>query len=578
MRYLFIIFITVGIVLQTGKISTARQDSIRKVVTVMGNSRIYSQFSTRKGNYQEIPRNFARYELNNTFNFSGIPVITSLFLSTEQSSSRQNISSFRISLDGRSIARNKLYEEFRFLSYFPTLEVGNCRPVYSPLILNGVNLRGVNVEFNPGHFYSAFATGRLVRAVREAAPEYQSYERNLTFGRLGVGKIRQSYFAMSFLHAKDDPESIEPAPYWYKSDPDTLIYNAETYIHGYDSSYLYILPKENYVASAELNLSLLKKKLLMTCEIAGSLATANQNAYGLTFDEIPEQFQEILFFNSSSRIDYAWVFRSILKLGNTEISGSARRIGPGFVSLGTAYLRTDVNQYEGNFVQFLSRKKVRVQFYYKSSRDNLLEWKSQTTRFINWGINANFRFSKAPWFTFLYSPYHSSYDMPDQTVNYDAGNLSLTSGYQFRLNKTSSLTNAMVSLQNGNNNLKAGNNEMKSMNLMFSETLNLGIPLSFFGSVGINDLESTQFERKTMSYNGRITFKGIKWMHSLLGISYTSWKDRIDRNKLYVNILINMGKFGTLTMQADRNSFVNHISSGKDYTEYIFRLGFAHRW
>jgi hypothetical protein len=578
MRCLFILVAGAFISLLPEKECLARQDTVRHGITVTGNSLITAQVSTREGNYQEIPRNYARWELNNTLGIAGIPVLTSLFLTTEDHTSRQSITGFRIGLDAKAIARNKLYEKFRFLSFFPTLEAGNCRPVYSPLIFNGVNLRGVNVEFNPGPFYAAFATGRLVRAVRNASPVYQAYERNLTFGRIGIGKVRHSYFAISFLHAKDDPDSVLPDPHWYKSDPDTLVYNAETYIHGYDSSYITILPRENYVAGAELSVSFFKKKLFIAGEFAGSLATADQNAFGLTYDKIPDPLLELFNFNSSSRVDYAWFIRSGLKLQNTEITGQARYVGPGYVSLGTAYLRTDINQIEGNLVQYLYRKKINFRFYYKNSSDNLMDWKLQTTRTTNWGVHASLRLPKAPWFTVMYSPYHSSYLMNNRTVSWDADNLSLSTGQQVRMGKASSLTSALVSFQNGKNTLETSGGKMTNMNLLFSETVSLGIPLSLYGAMGINNLETGQNERKTLSYNGKLTYRGLKWMQALAGISHTVWKNEMVRSKIYITTQVKMGKFGILTIQADRNQFENHKIPGRNYTEYVYRIGLAHRW
>ncbi len=550
----------------------------KKGITLTGNSRIYTQVSSREGNYQELPRNFARWELNNTFNFSGIPVTAGFFLTTEGSEMRQNISAFRVGLDARSIARSKLYEKFRFLSWFPTLEAGNCRPAYSAFTLNGVNLRGVNVEFNPGAFYTAFATGRLKRATGQSPPRYQSYDRDVTFARLGVGKRRQSYFALSLLHARDDTASLQPDPHTYYYGPDTLEYDAETFIHGRDSGFLYVLPKENWVAGAELNLSFLKQKLVLNGEMAGSLATANRNAYGFTFEEIPENYRDLLYYNSSSHIGYAWALRSALKLRNTEMTGSFRYVDPGFVSLGTSYLRTDVSQYEGSLVQYLIRKNIRLQLFYKSSRDNLLGWKSQTTLFSNWGVNASLRLPKAPFLTVLYSPFHSSYEGPAGDVLFDAENLTVTSGFQLRFGRSSAFTNALFSLQNGSNTLETGDSSMENLNWMVSETLNLGKSVSLFGSAGYNNLETSTILRKTTTYNGKISFTGSRRFRSYLGMSQTRWKEEMERTRLYFNVLFDMGKLGTLTLQADRNNYANHKEEGKDYEEYIVRLGLAHRW
>ena len=578
MRLFVVSVLAAGLLLLTGATCNARQDSTRRGITVTGSSRIYSQFSTRAGNYQELPRNFIRWELNNNLNFYGIPIVSSIYLSTEQSSSRQNISGFRIGLDARSIARNKLYEKFRFLNWFPTLEAGNCRPVYSVFTLNGVTLRGVNVEFNPGPFYTAFATGRLQRAVQSGLPSMQLYDRNLTFGRLGGGKSRSVFFALSLLHAKDDPESMKPDPYWYQRQPDTLVYNAETFIHGRDSGAIYILPRENYVASFAMNLPLFRRRLTITGELAGSLTHANQNAYGFTFDEIPERYQDRIFVNASSRADYAWMASAVLKLPETQAEAVVRHVGPGFVSLGTAWLRTDVEQYEGSIIQYFKRKQIRFQAWYKGSRDNLSGWKSSTVDYSNCGANASFRFRRAPWFTLLYAPYRSGYDTPEGKVNFEATNYTFTAGMQHRIKAATAMTQGMVSLQEGMGNLPAGGTEMKNLNLMLSETVTLKAPFALFASVSMNDLKSTQIDRKTLTLNGKITYRGVRWMNNQAGVSLTSWSEQLSRFRYYLHTLIDMGKFGSLTFQAERNNLENFAAPERSFKEYIFRVGFSHRW
>jgi hypothetical protein len=168
--------------------------------------------------------------------------------------------------------------------------------------------------------------------------------------------------------------------------------------------------------------------------------------------------------------------------------------------------------------------------------------------------------------------------MNNRTVSWDADNLSLSTGQQVRMGKASSLTSALVSFQNGKNTLETSGGKMTNMNLLFSETVSLGIPLSLYGAMGINNLETGQNERKTLSYNGKLTYRGLKWMQALAGISHTVWKNEMVRSKIYITTQVKMGKFGILTIQADRNQFENHKIPGRNYTEYVYRIGLAHRW
>src|SRR5688572_8344653 len=56
-----------------------------------GESRVTGQLSDRQGSLQEVPRNYARFELVPTVAIYGAPFSMSLLLSTENSAARQRI-------------------------------------------------------------------------------------------------------------------------------------------------------------------------------------------------------------------------------------------------------------------------------------------------------------------------------------------------------------------------------------------------------------------------------------------------------------------------------------------------------
>jgi hypothetical protein len=559
--------------------SFAQKTTDSEPFSIKGNSHIYSQFSTRQANYQQIPRNHINLKLNNTVNVYGIPLRASIFLTSINSDARQNSSNFSIGLNPRTLAKSKITGKMKFLSWFPTLEAGNCHPSYSPLTLNGINLKGVNVEFNPGGFYSAFAKGKLKRVIQETTnPVFQEYERTMTFGRIGYGKKDGTQFILSMLHAKDDPESLNPDGIKYRIDPDTLVLDVGTFIHGVDSGYMFKMPQENYVSSAEFNLVLLKKKLSVKSEIAGSLTTDNQNALDIIYDKIPEVVSDKLFFNTATKMDYAFAVRPVLNLRTTQVSGGMRRIGPGFRSLGVAYLRSNVTQYDAGITQHFNRKKIRAQAFFKHNIDNVTEWNPRTSKVSNYGINTTFRIKKSLFLTALYSQYDAESLINEMDVTYEANNFSITSGYRKKFGDISTYTTAMFTRQLASNNLEEGDNELTNSGFFISEMINLKFPISFFGSFGLTNAETNLFDRKTITLNGRVTYTGIKSMKNVIGISNSNWQGDIRRNKIYFISTFDFKKFGKFTLQADHRIYSNKLNPDRDYKDFVLRMGLIHRW
>lgn len=556
----------------------AQKEESLEPFSIKGNSHIYSQFSTRQANYQQIPRNHINLKLNNTVNVYGIPLRASIFLTSINSDARQNSSNFSIGLDPRTLAKSKITGKMKFLSWFPTLEAGNCHPSYSPLTLNGINLKGVNVEFNPGGFYSAFATGKLKRVIQETDPVFQEYERKITFGRIGYGKKDKTQFILSMLHAIDDPESLDPDGIKYRIDPDTLVLDVGTFIHGVDSGYMFKMPQENYVSSAEFNLVLLKEKLSVKSEIAGSLTTDNQNAFDIIYDKIPEVISDNLFFNTDTKMDYAFAIRPVLKLKTTQISGGMRRIGPGFRSLGVAYLRSNVTQYDAGITQHFNRKKIRVQAFFKHNIDNVTEWNPRTSKVSNYGVNTTFKIKKALFLTALYSQYTAESMINEMNVDFTADNISFTTGYRKKFGDISTYTTAMFTRQQASNNLEVGDNELTNSGFFISEMINLKYPVSIFGSFGLTNAETNLSDRKTISLNGRVTYSGIKSMKNVIGISSSNWQGDIRKNRFYIISSLNLKKFGQFTLQADHRIYSNKINPDRDYKDFSLRMGIIHRW
>ena len=127
--------------------------------------------------------------------------------------------------------------------------IGSCRPSYSPFTLQGSAVRGVNLEFTRGKLYAAFCSGRSRKAVAAGPAASQSYERQISCGRLGIGPRGRSHLHLTLMHARDREDSL-PA----------------------DSTIL-VTPQENYVVGLETALRLLRGGLRFEGELVGATLT-----------------------------------------------------------------------------------------------------------------------------------------------------------------------------------------------------------------------------------------------------------------------------------------------------------------
>ena len=373
-----LVFIGTGLLILTfSSFISEAQNSQKDVkpITINGQSIITTQYANRQGTNQEIPASYLRWNLSNTFNVYGLPLRFGLLLSTENNASRQRLNAYTFDIDFKSYLRNKAIDHLGFLKHFRTFEIGTFRPRYSKFTLQGIAVNGVNVEFQPGNFYMAFANGTSKRAVtNKNYPDDESFDRKILFGKIGYGKPDKSHFYLTLMHAEDETGSLNPSPDPWQYHGDTLIHESDTFYHPPQTYNRFLKPRENLLAGSELSLKFFQQKLELRGEVAASLITRDKESPDLLADE--NEFEgfitDIYMPNTSSSIDYAYDIGASFKEGNTSMEAGMKKIGPGYESLGIAYLRKDKLEYNARLSQRLFRRKLSVRAFYKLYHNNLL--------------------------------------------------------------------------------------------------------------------------------------------------------------------------------------------------------------
>ncbi len=569
-------------------LSLLAQDSFSPI-KFSGSNRMYGQYSNRQGSFSQVPASFLREELYLQLEVYGIPINTSLFLSTEQSGIRQNINTFNFSINPKQLllnkAKQKLYKSkpgkfFRkLMSTFSTIQVGTCRPAYSPLILNGISVKGVNIEFTPGIFYSAFVSGKTKKRIQNVSASQQTYEQYLQFGKIGIGKENKSHLFISFLHVKDDENSMIPDSSFYIIEADTIFLPGDTIIHNQDTTFSTIKPQENYIVGAEAKLYFFKKKFFIGGEIAMSSVTHDIDAMDIDVkNDIPEWLGDYFQPKINRSIDYAYSVKSKINLKTTKLSGSYKMVGPGFNSFGTPYLRNDLKTYEARFSQSFLKRKISVSSHFRKSEDNLIDWKNSTTTYTIYGISASFRFRKLPYFVVNYSPYLQSNKSDTRKTENKTKIFNLSSGYSYKIKKINASTNFNYSLQNSEMQFDSEVKIYKTSTFSLYETFNFKIPLSIslIASLSNRDYLEEKTQIYTLGFSG--TYRVSEKWRNTFGMRFSNQSSEKIKTGFYINSSFPVWKLGIMNLRAEKNSYLNKVQENKGYNEFILRVIFTKKF
>ena len=156
-----------------------------------GRNIITGQYANQQGAFSNVPRTFIRNDLHMALTVHGIPLATNFFITSEQNDYKQSINNIQFYIDLYAVKKRRAKIEaynrahgrkdekapgmIRFLSNFSRIEAGKVRPFYSDFTLKGVSISGVNVELTNKYVYAAYASGRLLKATKNANVLYFFY-------------------------------------------------------------------------------------------------------------------------------------------------------------------------------------------------------------------------------------------------------------------------------------------------------------------------------------------------------------------------------------------------------------------
>lgn len=308
-------------------------------------------------------------------------------------------------------------------------DIGTFSPRYNVLMMDGVQVTGINLELNKGLTYLAVCAGET----RTAMAGYGSYNRySSTFSavRVGIRSDKKLSFIISGLRGNG------------KSG--TLISEAVT------------LPLANQVIGGEFSYAILPN-LVVRAEYAQS-TQSNEPTGAYHIGILTAQRKEAFGFSG------AWLFGTsyAAKDAKTQVEFTYQQTGPGYYSLAAPYLRRDNRKTELK----LNRKLYKnVWSAFASSRvdyDNLYDTKSASTSTVWLTLGTKITPRKLPYIVASISPLwqHTTSRVQQITItnrvnlynvligyNYFGEKVTNTSTFNYVKNSTYALLNNEVNNQ-----------------------------------------------------------------------------------------------------------------------------------
>jgi len=518
-----------------------------------GNAQLNFEAGYKKLPFSELPQTRFSAELNPSAEIYGLPFLANFLYTTEQGSERQSINSFSFSLDVEgykekmsSRLEDKVTELAtgweKMLLGVNAFGIGTNYPTYTDFTLSGVPVTGVNFEFNPGIFYSAFVLSNNQRSITNIA-----YQRSIYAGRLGIGKKDESHFILTGLYAKDDENSITPQP-----------------------ENLTLTPKANYVLGAHTRLTLFDEFISIEGEGDVSVLTRDVRDPSLENEVIPSWIKGILEPRISTSFDYSYSGKMLINNPSsaTKVSFGLRMTGPGYVSLGVPNLRNDLFTYEAKIEQGFLTKKISVGGFFRSSYDNLIDWKSSRTTTTAFGVNLGVNIPQLPFLQISYTPYiQKNNDTTEiRKVENKTYLFSAITGYTFPIEGFNFST---IVAYSGNDAVSlTGFSDYHTSSISVTEAITFDLPISFTGTWGLINTRSPLVDSDINNLDFSVSESFIDHLSNTAGYYIAYEWGLNEKTGIYLNSALSVWEKMSINLRLEGTSYKDIKDDSQSYSEF----------
>ena len=313
---------------------------------------------------------------------------------------------------------NLLSPEQEKIALFPSFGFGAVAPSFGSLLFDRVTINGGAIEYNPDNFYVAGAVGKSQRTfdpsfVPEevfrqdsallANPEFATLElhRNIYSARIGYGRRRASYIAVTGFYADDDDQS-RALQAIFNRPVTKLVERVDSAgeVVGVDTvlqSNTIVGRQRNYGIGGAARLQEEELGLTLDGEFNLMYFDDDANRASQILIPLPQALPDVLR-TDSSLADINFVLRGDWELpidGAGSLNAGVKYVGGGYRSVGLAGLRADVLRADAHYRTLFLDRQVRVGLNYSFEEAGYKD--SSNTSVINaLGANVDIRFRGWP--------------------------------------------------------------------------------------------------------------------------------------------------------------------------------------
>jgi hypothetical protein len=343
-----------------------------------------------------------------------------------------------------------------------------------------------------------------------------------------------------------------------------------------------LTPQENLVLGAKGKFSFFNNQLSFEIDGGGSVYTKDLRATEINLDsiEVPSIVKSIYKPRVGTNYDYAYSTSMSLNLSVFSTKIGYKYIGPGYTSLGTAYLINDIK--ELSILNSLRVSTYALSFGYFRQSDNLVDQKLFTTarniftfgingmvtNYWNAGITANIL--------------TMSNDSKSDTTKTDFGSLVIGTSQSFMINQTGLFKNVSLnySFQNSENKSYLLKNSTTSVH-----TFNLGLGFGIANNINAvltgGFVNSVVFDTlKTFTHNYAVNFQHSSFSNKLMN-SLNISSGFMENNSSLRSTLSSSYRFtdaDNISISLSYMKFNGSSFSGGNFIEILASLSYSHQF
>jgi hypothetical protein len=284
----------------------------------------------------------------------------------------------------------------KLLSDFKVIEVGDIYPTYNQMILNGVQIKGGNIEWNPKKVYAGIVAGKIKNQFNNFADTIQtlSTQKKVLWGaKFGMGNKQEDHIHFTYFGGKSNINQEQSS-----------ISNGSNHVIGMEGSYLI---KEKVKISGEYNYSIYNPDIDVNDEVQSTL---QQNGFA-----------------------YQVNFSCLFPEGEMYIQ--SEQISALYHSYGLPYIIKDRWMVETGFQKAMFKNQVQANIFFKTETTNT--GFNVKLNAYSGNLNLAIKPNKKPYLNIFYNLLHlNSNGVEINAIKNIAHNVSLTGGYNYTLRKT----------------------------------------------------------------------------------------------------------------------------------------------